>query len=122
LDVVFWIPENRCLYGLCALKDPSKTRADLSSDLFLANNDELSRLKVLVGIVVEPKLLEEVCQKLSELEAVTQVYTVTGEYDVFIITEAPSVDAFRELLKENVLSVPGVKLTESSVVLGVWKE
>jgi len=79
-------------------------------------------LKVLVGIVVEAKLLEEVCEALSKVEEVAKVYEVTGEYDVFAEIEVASVEAFRELLKKDVLAVSGVKLTESSVVLGVWKE
>jgi len=79
-------------------------------------------LKILVGIVVEPKLLEEVCEALSKVEEVARVYEVTGEYDVFAEIEVASVEAFRELLKKDVLAVSGVKLTESSVVLGVWKE
>ena len=79
-------------------------------------------MKILVGIVVEPKLLEEVCEALSKVEEVARVYEVTGEYDVFAEIEVASVEAFRELLKKDVLAVSGVKLTESSVVLGVWKE
>ncbi|MFQ5951571.1 MAG: Lrp/AsnC ligand binding domain-containing protein [Candidatus Geothermarchaeales archaeon] len=79
-------------------------------------------MKVLVGIVVEPRLLEEVCEMLSKVEEVVEVYEVTGEYDVFAEIEVASVEAFRALLKEDVLAMPGVKLTESSVVLGVWKE
>lgn len=79
-------------------------------------------MKILVGIVVEPKLLEEVCKTLSKVQEVAKVYEVTGEYDVFAEIEVASVEAFRELLKKDVLAVSGVKLTESSVVLGVWKE
>ena len=79
-------------------------------------------LKILVGIVVEPKLLEEVCKSLSKVKEVLKVYEVTGEYDVFAEIDVPSVEAFRSLLKKDVLAIHGVKLTESSVVLGVWKD
>ncbi|MFQ5710997.1 MAG: Lrp/AsnC family transcriptional regulator [Candidatus Geothermarchaeales archaeon] len=79
-------------------------------------------MKLVVHIVVDPKSLEEVCQNLSKLEEIKRVYEITGEYDVFTEVEVESVEDFRRLLKEKILKIAGVKLTESSIVLGVWKE
>lgn len=78
-------------------------------------------LKVLVNINVDPKYVNEVCEALVKLDKVTRLYEVTGEYDLFLEVEVESVDEFRDLLKEKILSISGVRLTESSVVLGVWK-
>ena len=78
-------------------------------------------MKVLVNINVDPKSLNEVCEALVKLDEVTRLYEVTGEYDIFLEVEVESVDEFRDLLKEKILSISGVKLTESSVVLGIWK-
>ncbi len=78
-------------------------------------------MKILVNINVDPSLLEDVCRSLVGMEEVIRVYEVTGQYDVSVEMEVDSVEDFRRILKEKVLGISGVKLTESSVVLGIWK-
>ncbi len=79
-------------------------------------------MKILVNINVDPSLLEEVCKSLVEMSEVMRAYEITGQYDVFLEMEVDSVEDFRRILKEKILGIDGVKLTESSVVLGVWKD
>lgn len=78
-------------------------------------------MKVLVQIVVDPPKLEEVCKKLSSIPETKVVYEITGEFDIFIELNVNSISQFREILKNRILKINGVKLTESSVVLGEWK-
>ena len=78
-------------------------------------------MKVLVQIVVDPPKLEDVCKKLAAMPEVKTVYEITGEFDIFIEINVDSIDKFRNILKNKILKIDGVKLTESSVVLGEWK-
>lgn len=78
-------------------------------------------MKVLVQIVVDPPRLEEVCKKLSNIPEAKRLYEITGEFDIYLELEVESINTFREILKNKILKVPGVKLTESSIVLGEWK-
>ena len=78
-------------------------------------------MKVLVHIVVDPPKLEEVCKKLIKMPEVERVYEITGEFDIFTEIRVNSIDEFRVILKNKILKIDGVKLTESSVVLGEWK-
>ncbi len=78
-------------------------------------------MKILVQIVVDPPKLEEVCKKLAEMPETKTVYEITGEFDIFVELDVNSIDEFREVLKNKILKIEGVKLTESSVVLGEWK-
>jgi len=78
-------------------------------------------LKALIEIVVEPKKLENVCKKLSELKEAVKVYEITGEFDVFVELDVDSMNSLRKILKEKILRIDGVKTTHSSVVLGEWK-
>lgn len=78
-------------------------------------------MRVLVQIVVDPPRLESVCKELSKLQETMAVYEVTGEFDIFVELDVNSVKEFRDIMKNKILKINGVKLTESSIVLGEWK-
>jgi len=78
-------------------------------------------MKVIMLIVVEPEKLENVCKSLSKIKGIKKVYEITGEFDIFIEVEAESMEIFRNTLKNQILKIPGIRMTQSSVVLGEWK-
>ena len=74
-------------------------------------------VRVFLNLFVESKELENVNQSLIRLPEVTDVYEVTGEYDIVCMLKVDSILAFRNVLKDKVLKINGVKSTVSSVVL-----
>ncbi len=74
-------------------------------------------VRVFLNLFVDSKELEKVTESLVKLPEVTDVYEVTGEYDVVCMLKVDSILAFREILKNKVLKINGVKSTVSSVVL-----
>ncbi len=74
-------------------------------------------VRVFLNLFVESKELEKVTDSLVKLPEVTDVYEVTGEYDIVCMLRVDSILAFREVLKNKVLKINGVKSTVSSVVL-----
>lgn len=72
---------------------------------------------VFLNLFVESKELENVTQALVRLPEVTDVFEVTGEYDIVCLLKVDSILAFRNILKDKVLKINGVKSTVSSVVL-----
>ncbi len=78
-------------------------------------------VRVFLNLFVESKELEQVTDSLVKLPEVTDVYEVTGEYDVVCQLKVDSILTFRELLKNKVLKINGVKSTVSSVVLYTHK-
>ena len=74
-------------------------------------------VRVFLNLFVESKELEKVTDSLVKLPEVTDVYEVTGEYDIVCMLRVDSILAFREVLKNKVLKISGVKSTVSSVVL-----
>src|SRR5882762_2600357 len=74
-------------------------------------------VRVLLNLFVESKELENVTQSLVKLPEVTDVYEVTGEYDIVCMLKVESILAFRNILKDKVLKINGVRSTVSSVVL-----
>jgi len=78
-------------------------------------------MKVIMLIVVEPEKLENVCKNLAKIKEITKVYEITGEFDIFIELEVESIEVFRSILKERILKISGIRMTQSSVVMGEWK-
>ncbi len=74
-------------------------------------------VRVFLNLFVESKELEKVTESLIKLPEVTDVYEVTGEYDIVCMLKVDSILAFREILKNKVLKINGLKSTVSSVVL-----
>jgi DNA-binding Lrp family transcriptional regulator len=76
---------------------------------------------VILNLFVESRELERVIETLVSLPEVTEVYEVTGEYDVVCLLRTESILAFREVLKNKVLKIPGVKSTVSAIILFTHK-
>ena len=74
-------------------------------------------VRVFLNLFVESKELENVTHSLVRLPEVTDVYEVTGEYDIVCMLKVDSILSFRNILKDRVLKINGVKSTVSSVVL-----
>ncbi len=78
-------------------------------------------VRVILNLFVESRELERVIETLVSLPEVTEVYEVTGEYDVVCLLRTESILAFREVLKNKVLKIPGVKSTVSAIILFTHK-
>ena len=68
-------------------------------------------VRVFLNLFVESKELENVTQSLVKLPE------VTGEYDIVCMLKVENILAFRNVLKDKVLKINGVRSTVSSVVL-----
>jgi DNA-binding Lrp family transcriptional regulator len=80
-----------------------------------------NEVRVILNMFVDSKELERVIDILVKLPEVTDVYEVTGEYDVVSLLRTENILAFREILKNKVLKIPGVKSTVSAIVLYTHK-
>ena len=80
-----------------------------------------NEVRVILNLFVDSKELERVIDILEKLPEVTDVYEVTGEYDVVCLLKTENILAFREILKNKVLKIPGVKSTVSAIVLYTHK-
>jgi DNA-binding Lrp family transcriptional regulator len=78
-------------------------------------------IRVILSVYIESNL-EEVADALTEIPEVVDVFEVTGEADIVAFLEADDVMQFRTILKNNILRIPGIKSTVSSVVMYVHKK
>ena len=65
--------------------------------------------------------MDSVVAALSKLETLEELYEVTGEFDVVTLVSATDIQEFREILKNKIMKIKGVKSTVSSVVLHTHK-
>jgi DNA-binding Lrp family transcriptional regulator len=77
----------------------------------------LSRLLAFVDIFVESAAMDDVVTALKKLDALEELYEVTGEYDIVTLLSAADIEEFRDVLKNRIMKIKGVKSTVSSIVL-----
>ncbi len=76
---------------------------------------------VLLNVFVESQELENVTQALEKLPEVTDLYEVTGEYDLVALIRTDSITTFRSLLKDKILRIKGIRSTVSAVIIHTHK-
>jgi DNA-binding Lrp family transcriptional regulator len=81
----------------------------------------MSRLYSFIDIFVEAQEMDNVVEALSKLKNLEELYEVTGEFDIVTLVSAADIEEFRDVLKNQIMKIKGVKSTVSSVVLKVHK-
>jgi DNA-binding Lrp family transcriptional regulator len=81
----------------------------------------LSKILAFVDIFVESAEMDNVVAALSKLDTLEELYEVTGEFDIVTLVSASGIEEFRDILKNKILKIKGVKSTVSSVVLHTHK-
>ena len=81
----------------------------------------MSKLLAFVDIFVESSELDNVLEALGKLENLEELYEVTGEFDIVTLVSASDIEEFRDILKNRIMKVKGIKSTVSSIVLKAHK-
>jgi DNA-binding Lrp family transcriptional regulator len=81
----------------------------------------MPRLLAFIDIFVESPYMDEVVEELSRLPHIEELYEVTGEFDVVTLVSAADIEEFRDVLKNKILKIHGVKSTVSAIVLHTHK-
>lgn len=72
-----------------------------------------------VLIEAEPGRAEDIHRRLRELRGVKQSNLVTGPFDLIAFVESGDLQTAGELILHEIQRIPGVRKTETCVVLGV---
>jgi len=76
--------------------------------------EKLSRLFALLNIFVETPEIDNVVAALSKLDNLEALYEVTGEFDIVTLVSASDIDEFKDILKNRILKIKGVRSAASS--------
>ena len=81
----------------------------------------MPKLLAFVNIFVESPEMDDVVAALIKLGKLEELYEVTGEFDIVTLVSTADIEEFRELLKNKILKIKGVKSTVTSIVLSAPK-
>jgi DNA-binding Lrp family transcriptional regulator len=70
-------------------------------------------ITTIVLIKAEPKLVPQAAMRLAGIDGVTEVYSVSGEWDLVAIVKVPEYDQIAKVVTEHFPSVPGVERTQT---------
>lgn len=82
----------------------------------LARPDTGTTVRALVMLAVEQQQMRETIRRLASFPEIRTCLTIAGEFDIFLVVEAPQLEDLDEALDE-IAVVPGVRRSQSSIVL-----
>ena len=72
-------------------------------------------INAVILINAERSKINSVAEQLVSLQGITEVYSVSGRFDLVVIIRLPNADDLAELMTEKVIKVEGIVKTESMV-------
>ena len=73
-------------------------------------------ITTIVLIRCDPKSIPETATRLAGIDGVTEVYSVSGEWDLVAIVRVPSYDDIARVVTEEFVNVPGLERTSERQV------
>ena len=70
-------------------------------------------ITTIVLIRAEPSSLRKTAQRLAEIDGVTEVYSVSGDWDLVAIVKVPEYDQIAHVVTEVFPTVPGLQRTQT---------
>jgi DNA-binding Lrp family transcriptional regulator len=70
-------------------------------------------ITTIVLIRADPKLIPQVAQQLAGIDGVTEVYSVSGEWDLVAIVRVPEYNDIARVVTESFPAVAGIERTQT---------
>lgn len=80
----------------------------------------MSAVHAVVLIQCEIDEISEAAQAIAEIDGVSEVYSVAGEFDLIAIVRVPSHDRLASVIPEGIAKVEGVERTETLISFQVY--
>ncbi|MFI7613228.1 Lrp/AsnC family transcriptional regulator [Nonomuraea terrae] len=74
----------------------------------------------IVHINAEVDRIPEVAQTIAEIEGVSEVYSITGEYDLLAMVRVAAYEEIAEVIPGRINKVPGVLHTETHIAFRTY--
>ena len=68
-------------------------------------------ITTIVLVKAEPRLIPQCAKKLAALDGVTDVYSVSGEWDLVVLLKVPQFEDIAKVVTEQFPTVPGLQRT-----------
>ena len=70
-------------------------------------------ITTIVLIRADPKLIPEVATRIAGIDGVTEVYSVSGEWDLVAIVKVAEYDRIAQVVTEEFVKVQGIERTQT---------
>ena len=70
--------------------------------------------------VCDPHQIPETAQAVADIEGVSEVYSVAGDYDLVIMVRVRHHDELAEVVSQRIAKVPGIQRTQTLVAFKVF--
>lgn len=75
----------------------------------------------MIGVSVQPPLLEQVAETVANFPEVSYLIMVSGEFDLFVEVLCRDLDHLASFLNDKLLKVPGITDTQTFITLRTYK-
>jgi DNA-binding Lrp family transcriptional regulator len=79
-------------------------------------------INAIILIHAERNKINSVAETLVNFKGITEVYSVSGRFDLVAMIRVPQADDLAELMTENVTKVDGILKTESMVAFKTFSK
>ncbi len=79
-------------------------------------------ITAIVLIKAEPAMIPQCATRLAGIEGVSQVYSVSGEWDLVALVEVTDYETVASMVTERVTMVPGLKARKRSQLPCIFKK
>jgi DNA-binding Lrp family transcriptional regulator len=76
----------------------------------------------IVFLTVERTAINEVAQKITNIEGITEVYSVGGRFDLVAIIRARDNEQLADIVTDHLLKVQGIKTSETMIAFKVYSK
>ena len=77
-------------------------------------------ITAIVFIKADVDRIPEVAEKIADIEAVSEVFSVTGKIDLIALVRVRNHDDLAQVVPEGINKVPGVRATETHVAFRTY--
>jgi DNA-binding Lrp family transcriptional regulator len=68
-------------------------------------------ITTIVLVKAEPRFIPQCARRLAGIDGVTEVYSVSGEWDLVVIVKVPQYEDIAKIVTEQFPEVPGLQRT-----------
>ncbi|HKK04274.1 MAG: Lrp/AsnC ligand binding domain-containing protein [Gammaproteobacteria bacterium] len=69
---------------------------------------------------IERNQVNEVAERLADIDGIAEVYSVSGRYDLVAIIRVPSTEQLAELVTGHMLKLDGIRDTETLIAFRTY--
>ena len=70
-------------------------------------------ITTIVLIKAQPRTIPQTAMKLAGIDGVSEVYSVSGEWDLVAVVRVPNYEDIATVVTEQMLAVPGIERTQT---------